>query len=239
MRWFAAGCPVTSDEQQWIEDSLDWLVGEFGNEVLRRPVVLPTPEFFPDTYTGTEADVHRVVGLLCRRLGVDPARLEVEFFDDGVDADLLASLPSFAGSWAGAAGHYQPRGDRAIISINSAEAANPMSLVATVAHELGHVLLLGEQRIAPERRDSEPLTDLLTVFFGYGVFSANAAFDFTAHGGGWRARRTGYLTEPMFGYALAAYAWLRGEADPDWGRHLDTNPRAYLRKGLRYLRHRG
>ena len=239
MRWFAAKCPVTSEEQQWIEDSLQWFVGEFGDEVLRRPVVLPTSGFFPDAYAGTEADVHRVVGSLCGHLGVDPDRLEIEFFDDGVNADLLASLPAFAGSWDGAAGHYQTRGDRAIISINSAEAGNPTSLVATVAHELGHVLLLGDQRIAPERRDSEPLTDLLTVYFGCGVFSANAAFEFSTHGGGWRSRRTGYLTEPMFGYALAAYAWLRDEPDPEWARHLDTNPRAYLKKGLRYLRQRG
>ncbi|WP_329106459.1 hypothetical protein OG792_01040 [Micromonospora sp. NBC_01699] len=239
MRWFAARCPVASEEQQWIEDSLDWLVGEFGAKVLRRSVVLPTPEFFPDTYAGTEADVRRVIGSLCRRTGVDPDRLEIEFFDDGLDAELLSSLPSLAGSWSGAAGHYQPRGDRAVISINSAETGDLTSLVATVAHELGHVLLLGEQRIAPERRDSEPLTDLLTVFFGYGVFSANAAFEFSSHGSGWRARRTGYLTEPMFGYALAAYAWLRGESDPAWARHLDTNPRTYFKKGLRYLRQRG
>ncbi|GAA4473494.1 hypothetical protein [Phytohabitans houttuyneae] len=40
----------------------------------------------------------------------------------------------------------------------------------------------------------------------------------------------------MYGYALARYAWLRGETDPAWSRYLDTNPRAYLKRGLRYLR---
>ncbi|MFK3981589.1 hypothetical protein ACI2K4_14570 [Micromonospora sp. NPDC050397] len=235
MRWFAAKCPVSPTEQRWIEDSMRWFAGEFGEEIVRRPVALPTPEFFPGEYTGTEADVRRVVGSLAVRFGVHPARLEVEFFDDDLNAGLMASLPAFAGSWGGAAGHYQPRGDRAVISINRAEAGNPTSLVATVAHELGHVLLLGDGRIAPERRDSEPLTDLLTVYFGFGVFGANAAFEFSADNGGWQSRRTGYLTEPMFGYALARYAVLRGEPDPDWDRHLDTNPRTYLRKSLRYL----
>jgi hypothetical protein len=239
MRWFDAKCPVSPAEQRWIEDSLRWLVGKFGNDVLRRPVVLPTPEFFPGAYTGTEEDVHRVVVLICGYLGVDPGRLEIEFFDESVNADLLASLPAFASSYDGAAGHYQQRGDRAIISINSAEAGNPVSLVATIAHELGHVLLLGDQRIPADQQDGEPLTDLLTVFFGLGIFNANAAFDYSSHGGGWRSQRTGYLTEPMFGYGLAAYAGLRGEPDPAWARHLDTNPRAYLRKGLRYLRQHG
>jgi hypothetical protein len=236
---WSARCPVSASEQEWIDDSLGWLGAEFGAEVARRPVVLPTSEYFPGAYRGTEADVRAAVRRVCGYLRVDPDRLDVEFFDESGDAELLAHLPAYSSSHQGAAGHYQRRGDRAVLSINSAEAASPTSLVATIAHELGHVLLLGDGRIAPDRGDSEPLTDLLTVYFGMGIFSANAAFDFAAHSGGWRSRRTGYLTEPMFGYALASYARLRGEVDPAWAGHLDTNPRAYLRKGLRYLRRRG
>ena len=36
-----------------------------------------------------------------------------------------------------------------------------------------HVRLLGEQRIDPARADMEPLTDLVTVMFELGVFTAN------------------------------------------------------------------
>jgi hypothetical protein len=115
-----------------------------------------------------------------------------------------------------------------------------MALVATIAHELGHVLLLADGRIsASERPDHEPLTDLLTVYFGLGIFSANSAFDHFHEARGRHSytstSRLGYLTEPMYGYALARYAWLRGEADPDWADHLDTNPRSFLKRGLRYL----
>jgi hypothetical protein len=39
----------------------------------------------------------------------------------------------------------------------------------------------------------------------------------------------------MYGYALARYAWLRGETSPAWAAHLDTNPRTYLKDGLRFL----
>ena len=41
----------------------------------------------------------------------------------------------------------------------------------------------------------------------------------------------------MLGYALACYAVLRGEPDPPWAKYLDTNPRAYMKHGVRYLRH--
>ena len=50
-----------------------------------------------------------------------------------------------------------------------------------------------------------------------------------------RSSRLGYLTEPMFGYGLARYAWLRDERDPQWARYLDTNPRTFVKRGLRYL----
>lgn len=113
------------------------------------------------------------------------------------------------------------------------------ALVATIAHELGHVLLLGDGRISAEQEDHEPLTDLLTIFFGLGIFSANAAFEYSREvrgGYGYASTsRLGYLTEPMYGYGLARYAWIRGEMDPGWARYVDTNPRTFLKRGLRYL----
>lgn len=122
-----------------------------------------------------------------------------------------------------------------MIGIRDDRAAAPMALVATISHELGHVLLIGDGRVSAHREDHEPLTDLLTVFFGLGIFGANAAFEYSRDAGYARTARLGYLTEPMFGYALARYAWLRGERNPGWAGHLDTNPRTFLKRGLRFL----
>jgi hypothetical protein len=83
--------------------------------------------------------------------------------------------------------------------------------------------------------DQEQLTDLSTVFFGLGVFTANAAFDYSQDHRGWQTSQLGYLGERLFGYALAYYAWLRTEETPAWTNQLDTNPAAYMRQGLRYL----
>ncbi len=76
-------------------------------------------------------------------------------------------------------------------------------------------------------------------YLGMGIFTANASFDFSQHADGktfgWQARRLGYLTEQMFGYALPRLAVMRGEPRPEWGKYLDTNPRAYLSQAARYL----
>jgi hypothetical protein len=52
-----------------------------------------------------------------------------------------------------------------------------------------------------------------------GVFAANAAREFTKV-------RVG----------IRRYAIMRGETNPDWVRHLDTNPRTYFKRSMGYLR---
>jgi hypothetical protein len=217
---------------------MDWFVAEFGTDRLHGEVMLPTDHYFPGVYRGTREDVRAVVGRLCKHMDIGPARVELEHDTTDEDPQLSAYVPIQTQS-TGAAGHYRTRDGRSVIAIRDDQADRPVALVATVAHELGHVLLLGDGRITAQREDHEPLTDLLTVFFGLGVFSANAAFEYSREIRGTygytSASRLGYLTEPMYGYGLARYAWLRGEADPEWARYLDTNPRTFLKRGLRYM----
>ncbi|MEV4612936.1 hypothetical protein AB0K43_10070 [Kitasatospora sp. NPDC049258] len=232
----AARCPVGPREQRWIEESTAWLLAEFGPEVLLRPPVLPTAEYFPGPFDGSVAQIGELVGRICGYFGVDPGGLLVEVEPYDPQADLLVAELGLTERSSGAAGHFRIEHGRPVVAIDQEQAARPVSLVATIAHELGHVRLLAERRIERGRSDGEPLTDLLTVFFGFGVFNANSAFTRTAEDGRISRRRLGYLTQEAYGYALACYAQLRGEGRPSWAAHLDTNPRGYLRQGLRFLR---
>lgn len=83
------------------------------------------------------------------------------------------------------------------------------------------------------------MTDLLTVFFGLGIFTASSAFQFSqwqdANWEGWSTKRLGYLDEPSLGYALAAYAYVRGEQKPRWSGHLVQGVLSYLKQSERFL----
>ena len=58
-----ASCPVSQDERAWVEGRFSWLSREFGMERLTSlPVILPTPEFFPDPYHGKPEDVVPLFG---------------------------------------------------------------------------------------------------------------------------------------------------------------------------------
>ena len=230
------------NEQKWIETSYDWLLIEFGKDCfLNRQAVLPTKEFFPDKYLSTEECVLLIVRRTCQYMDVPPDSVEVTFFDES-EALSDRNLRPQGEFRSGAAGLYfrkEKAVEKARIAIHANQLKRPMSLVATIAHELGHVILLGGERISQDNQSHEYLTDLLTVFLGMGIFTANAAFQFGqwqdhSHQG-WNISRQGYMSEEMFGYALAGYCWMRNEHKPAWADMLAINVRHYFRRSLSYL----
>ena len=218
---------------------MQWLLEEFGADAFRGvTVVLPTDEFFPDSYSADEEDARALVDRVCAYMTVDPDLIETEFFDDG-GKQARRDFAYAEGSSECVTGHYQKRRDKFVVSLESSQLSDPMSLVATSAHELGHVRLLGEGRVHGGFEDHEPLTDLLTVFFGLGIFTANSAFSFEGSSNGWQAQRRGYLSEEMFGYALALFAFMRGERSPAWSGYLEGSVSTFFRNGLKYLHKTG
>ncbi len=236
MDWFSPKCPVTDKEKGWIERNLRWFLDEFGwRTVLEVAVVLPEPEFFPDPYDGSYDCVRRLVDRVCGYMRLDPGRVTLEIFEDPGRAIYDSGFPlGRGGSFRGPAGEYV--GDlgieSGIIRIESSLLDQADSLIATIAHELGHLILLGEGRLTGREKDQEELTELLTVFYGLGVIKANAVF--TRHDS-WRSSLLGYLPEAMYGQALASFAWMRNEKKPAWAGYLDRPVRADFKQALRYL----
>ena len=227
--------------REWLEDAFSWLIEEFGIEALRsRPVVLPSPAYFPDPYDASEEAVNRLVTQICAYMGVGRKRVDVELFSDGApSAD--PRHPVQMEEYSGAAGLYQATGRkyRAIVSINESLLGDAGAVVATTAHELAHVLLLGDRRLNEKDASHELMTDLLTVFLGLGIFTANSACQFREWTDnemtGWSTSATGYLREEEYGYAFALRAALSPESDASWKSHLNTNVRHFYRKSARYL----
>jgi len=83
------------------------------------------------------------------------------------------------------------------------------------------------------------MTDLLTVFLGLGIFTANSAGRFRQYHDdrrqGWSMQRLGYLPEEVYGYSLARFARERGEDKPEWTKHLSTNVRTYFKRSRAWL----
>jgi hypothetical protein len=233
--WFRtkAECPVDAETRQWIDERWQWLEEEFGMDLPRKvPVVLPRAEFFPDPYNGTDDDARATLDRVCEYMAIDPDTVELSLYEEERN-------PLFEGQWHGTAGLYEADGGKFHIWVEVANLADPLAMIGTMAHELGHVHLLGHGRVSDECEDHEPLTDLLTVFFGLGVFTANSVIREkhwnAGHSSGWSVGRLGYLGMPEYGYAFARFARARNEDGTAWSRELRLDVRSSFQQAMRFL----
>ena len=223
-----------------MEDRFLWFVLQFGIEPIARDPLHHDSTLLPKNWTASHEACDELALRLCTFMYVDPARISLRYMSQPGSKPLPHGL--FGSSEGlGAAGTYQKavEGDLHLITIEEAGLDRPTRLVATICYELGHVHLLGDGRIGRDIPDSEPLTDLLTIYFGAGIFNANASFEFfqwqDTKSQGWQASRLGSLTEQVFGYALACYAWFRGETKPVWRKYLRENILYYFDDSMHFL----
>jgi hypothetical protein len=234
--------PISEADQQWVENGFDRLSRMLGrNRMLQAEMVLPDAKYFPDPYDRSLAAAERMFCRICEYMKVDRSRVNLELFPDQTE-ELRELLPYWESSQSGCAGFYvrDDEEKKMLVGLKQSQMDDPLVAVATLAHELGHVILLGGGLVEHTEQDMEPLTDLLTVFLGFGIFNGNCAGRFRQWQNegkqGWSMQRLGYLPEPVYGYALARFAHERREHHPKWVIHLSTNLRKYFRRSAAWLK---
>jgi hypothetical protein len=252
MLGFSPKLPISEEDRQWVDGGFKRLEKLLGRRrMLEARVITPTAEDFPDPYDKSSEAVEKLFSRVCLYMKVERSEIEFEIFADETE-ELRALLPSWSSSGGKrAAGLYMHAMEErsseesgatkttGIVAIRSSQLKDPLSLVATIAHELGHVILLGGGLMSPKTPDHEPMTDLLTVFLGLGIFTANSAGRFKQFQDerriGWSMQRLGYLPEEVFAYGLAKLVVERNEDKVAWEKHLSTNVRAYFKRSRAWL----
>lgn len=232
--WSRPKCPVDPDVKTWIEQRMNWLVAQFGwGQFAEFEVLLPIEEHFPVAYDGSTEAVRDLFAQVCEYMEIDPDTVELKFYSEG-RAPFL-----FGEGGSGTAGLYDHREGQTTVWLEVSNLSDPVSVAATFAHELCHMHLLGGNRLSRNETDHKVVTDLATICLGMGVLIANASLrEHTRHGGNgryWNISRQGYLTDPVLAYALALYAWARGERPPAWARYLRPDIRSLFRQSLSYI----
>jgi hypothetical protein len=237
---FSSPCPCDPVAKAWVEERLQWLHDEFDDHAFNgRRLVLPTAEFFPDSYDGSKQAVRTLLDRVCGYMDVVPDLVALRFLSDAGKIWLVNESGQYLPQ---AAGTYEEGTRKFIIRIDKSGLDDPMGLVGTMAHELAHVRLLGESRISAEEFDNELLTDLTVVLFRLGIFLANTPRNWDNQYKKWPGtdlNKPEYMTPPMFGYALAHLAWFRGEEKPAWTKYLHWNARPDSKQAVRFLFRRG
>lgn len=224
-------------QEQWIQDSMEWLIEQFGSDVFNRPIVRPSA-FIPAGYDGSEAAARKLFEKVRERMGVPRGRLVLRFDLDDIDPAVIHTKAQrqLTGATRLRFGLWVPGRNRNTVFTSRRLLGEPSVLVANFAHEIGHELLIGEGRITSDRPDHESLTDLLSVFQGFGIFVANASFGPLPGGDRNGTMAMSYLRERALSDALAYYAFRRGTRGvPPWEDELDRPVRSGLIARLKQL----
>src|SRR5689334_15346570 len=200
--------------QDWHVDCWSWLIrwGSRYRAIDYTSLILPTPQFFPKSEAAGHARALYIFNTVKRLAGMEdwPAELLPQAETQREVGPLL-----HVNHGTTAAGTFSQHGNGAIVTYDPAHIGNPMVLVATFAHELGHYFLNSFPVLLPPHTMDEHATDVSTIYMGFGLFGANSAFNFSQFSGpqtqGWSAQRLGYLSEAEWAFGLAMFGALSGD----------------------------
>ncbi|HEY0134419.1 MAG TPA: hypothetical protein VGB85_10075, partial [Nannocystis sp.] len=226
----------TADERVWLVDQLVDLMASAGWEPLvNAPLVEPDARFFPDRWSADAGGVRRMARRLLRYVGLDTLDVQVDIFDGGRTQESDGHGRS-SERHEGAAAWFAGIEDG--VCLFGAEAGgfeDPAVLAGTMAHEVAHVYRRVRGLEVDDRDLEERLTDLTTIFLGFGVLTTNASLKHRSHGDlnyhAWSRKSVGYLPPQAMSFLLALQVCAR-ELDAAGRRHvaglLETNQRAYF-----------
>lgn len=210
------------------------LLARFGGEIGDRPLVLPTGEFFPDTFAGDEPSVARLVSRMQEHAGI----ADVPVTSVLVGADGLAAK-SGGGCGSGACSTIHgtdaelerlvEHGDGWRINVPASELGHPVVLTTQLARTLGLVFLL-ETRGEGEALDSPPeiTMELAAVSLGFGALLLEGSYIYAKSCGGPTVARATALGPGELAFALALFAGQRGLSLRGALKELGTTQRAVL-----------
>lgn len=230
--------PLDQKLRKYFENNFLWLMQEFPEpKIEERRILAPTASDFPIKWNKSRGNAIEALNIICSNMQLDPNEIKLNFYDNGLtEIDMGTSVifmesdpdnPEAAGLY-----HNEKVDGKYSISLDEALLEKPDRLIATIAHELSHVKLLGENKL---EQNDEMLTDFTTVFFGLGIFNANCAFQFYNQTDRWGHSNLGYLKIDEWAYALALFAFIRYEDEPQWKQFLSKTVKSDFEKCLKYM----
>jgi hypothetical protein len=212
------------------------LLASVGDDLGKRPLVVPTSEFFPDRFTGDAASVGRLVERMAAHAGLEDVPLATRVIDlDALEAPHEGCSSGCAVPVATAAG--VPRlvddGDGFTLNVPSAELGHPVVLTAMIARALGHVFLV--EAGAPGSEPDELQGDYAAVALGFGPILLEGAYIYSKSCGGPRVAQVTRAELSELAVLTAFFVELGDHPARKALRELSTTQASVLREALDFV----
>ncbi|WP_044213064.1 hypothetical protein [Flammeovirga sp. OC4] len=230
-------CPISTEDKKWVEEMLDWVNINF-IDIIEQPMILPTNRFFNIKFEATQECAKELFENICMYFQVNPYHISIEFYDNRTT--VLDHTVSIQNDEDGHVGLFSMDGESNMILIERGLLNNPQALIATIAHELCHYIIMEEKGYYFEEYENELRTDLTAIAYGFGLFLGNTKFNFNqwSSGGmqGWSSSSQGYLPQKVIAYAMAEICMRKRDLEPEVLQYANKSFKKDLQKSLKYLK---
>ena len=230
-------------EREWLWAALQTLVDARGEQtILTAPILLPDDRYFPDRWTPDSQGVAALAKRLLGYAGLAHLAVDVEIFVEPTEVrevglDGRAASTTHAGAAAWFAGI---RGNTCYVGAEQDQLDDPLAIVGSMAHEIAHAYRRAHRLERPDRDLEEKLTDVTTIYLGFGILTtaSSARFITKQHdnlASSYRHVKQGYLAAHEMAFMLASQLSLRGYDTPTvrrFARQLPANQRATIHATL-------
>ena len=231
-------CPITIEDKEWLERQLGWLNENIVN-LKEQSTILPTKKYFNWQFTGIEKDAEFVLKKVGEYCNVNTDEIKLQFYsEEPIELDRGTVTQQLPGT--GTAGVFVQEDGAFSIFIEVQQLKKPNSLIATVAHELSHYVLLGQHGFQLDGEENEWLTDLLAIGYGFGIFIGNSRFEFSQFQsgdgwGGWQYSIQGYLPHQIIAHAMAEIEITKNQSIPSWTRLMKIDFQNDFKKSMEFM----
>lgn len=197
------------DEQRWLTRYMRRLIENMGHEqFVLAPILEPSRKWFPEEWFASVYDAHLITQRLMHYAGLRDLRFRIEGYiaTDIVDTESGDASGYFSGIHEGVA-HF---------GLKQATLTDPEVAAGTMAHEVAHAWRhVHRDRLEPSTSDQEEvLTDITTVYLGFGVLTTNDTYRFRSEGDmrqqRWASSSYGYLPLQAMSFLLGMQLAARG-----------------------------
>jgi hypothetical protein len=230
---------ISEETRIWIEHNIGWLRNTFNKkDPFQLKIIIGDQHDFPLNLDGTHESCLQASAIIAQQMQININEVQIVFtkphlkeIDMGTGMNLfMQSHENFnenLGSF-----FNKNENNLCIVTINETILKQPQQMIATLAHEFSHIKLLGENRIP---YNDEPLTDLTTVVYGFGIFNANTAFEYHQFDHGWSYQTSGYLNQAEWAYALGLFSFIKQDYNPHWKKYLNKTIRKDVDRNLAWM----
>jgi hypothetical protein len=217
---------LPSDEREWLLEALRELIEARGPRTfLEARILEPSPRDFPDPFEPSKRGVRALLRRILAYAGLEGLGVELSTFSEPHRIRELDERGR-AKAWGrekGTAAWFAGIEDGVCrFGVAEENIHEPAALVATLCHEVAHAWRAVHALWVDDRAVEERLTDLSTVYLGFGLLTTNGTYLYRQRGditGGaadgsiavtqWSHSYAGYLSPEAMSYLLAVQAKAR------------------------------